>query len=89
MAHQEKLFQLILDLIYIGASMATSSRTKSVGRNGNGHPAAEPLTHQRGKEIQSMDKVVHMPIGLDEKTCLASVKDLNPILADTISLRDL
>ena len=30
-----------------------------------------------------------MPIGLDEKICLASVADLNQVLADTMSLRDL
>lgn len=71
--------------------MSTTTRSHSTARTQNGHATNEatPLAHQRGKEIQAYGKVVRMPIGLDEKTCLASVKDLNQILADTITLRDL
>lgn len=48
-----------------------------------------PLTNQRGKEIQPFGKVVKMPIALSEKVCAQSVENLNQILADTITLRDL
>src|SRR5579862_3942879 len=56
---------------------------------GNHRSIATPITHQHGKEIQKFGTVVKMPIGLDEKICLASVNALNQILADTITLRDL
>jgi len=73
--------------------MATTSRTASHAKHANGHDdhtsEATPLTHQRGREIQAFDTVVRMPIGLDEKVCRNSVKLLNQILADTITLRDL
>ncbi len=70
-------------------SASTQSASSSKQSNGTRANSATPLSHQRGKEIQSYGKVVRMPIGLDEKTCLQSVKDLNQILADTITLRDL
>lgn len=73
--------------------MASTSRssTRSIGpkRGARDGESATPLAHQRGREIQSFDKVVRMPIGLDEATCAASVKALNQVLADTITLRDL
>ena len=40
-------------------------------------------------EIQKYGTVVHRPISLDHKTRLASVDDLNQILADTMTLRDM
>jgi starvation-inducible DNA-binding protein len=48
-----------------------------------------PVLHQRGKEIQPYGKVVGIPIGLDEKVRAASVANLNQVLADTITLRDM
>src|SRR5687768_4778579 len=74
-----------------GATMSTTTRSASSSKQESSSSAngATPLSHQRGKEIQSFNKVVRMPIGLDEKTCAQSVKDLNQILADTITLRDL
>lgn len=50
---------------------------------------ARPLTHQSAREIQAYGAIVRLPIGLDEKVCSQSVKRLNQILADTITLRDL
>jgi starvation-inducible DNA-binding protein len=50
---------------------------------------ASPLIGQRGREIQKFGSVVKMPISLDEEACEQSVKALNQILADTITLRDL
>jgi len=50
---------------------------------------ARPLTQQEGHEIQPFGHLVHMPIALDATTCKESVDNLNQILADTITLRDM
>ena len=50
---------------------------------------ATPLAHQQAHEIQPFGHLVRMPIALSEKTCLESVTNLNQLLADTITLRDL
>jgi len=62
--------------------MTTSTRAK-VTRN------AAPLTGQRAREIQAFGSVVSMPIALAEDTRRASADNLNQLLADTITLRDL
>jgi starvation-inducible DNA-binding protein len=51
--------------------------------------SAAPLTGQRAHEIQAFGSVVHMPIALAEDTRRASAENLNQVLADTITLRDL
>jgi len=51
-------------------------------------PAA-PITGQRGHEIQAFGSVVSMPIALADDVRRKSVDNLNQVLADTISLRDL
>ena len=56
---------------------------------GAGTERAQPLLHQHAREIQPYGKITKLPIGLDEKVCLASVENLNQILADTITLRDM
>jgi starvation-inducible DNA-binding protein len=50
---------------------------------------AKPLAGQRAHEIQPFGHLVKLPIALSEKTCQASVDNLNQLLADTITLRDL
>ena len=50
---------------------------------------ATPITHQEAYEIQPFGHLVHMPIALSETTCKESVENLNQLLADTITLRDL
>ena len=50
---------------------------------------ATPTTHQQGHEIQPFNHLVKMPIALAHATCAESVENLNRLLADTISLRDL
>jgi starvation-inducible DNA-binding protein len=50
---------------------------------------ATPLVHQQAHEIQPFGHLVHMPIALSEKACKESVENLNQVLADTITLRDL
>src|SRR6266403_4469527 len=50
---------------------------------------AKPLTHQRAHEIQPYGHLVKLPIALAEKVCRESVDNLNQLLADTMTLRDL
>jgi starvation-inducible DNA-binding protein len=50
---------------------------------------AEPLVHQHAPEIQPFGHLIRMPIALSEKVCTESVENLNQLLADTITLRDL
>jgi starvation-inducible DNA-binding protein len=50
---------------------------------------ATPLTQQQAHEIQPFGRLVRMPIALSEETCKESVDNLNQLLADTITLRDL
>jgi len=51
--------------------------------------AAEPLVHQHAAEIQPYGHIVRMPIALSENVCKESVENLNQLLADTMTLRDL
>jgi starvation-inducible DNA-binding protein len=50
---------------------------------------ATPITGQKGHEIQPWGHLVRMPIALDEAACAESVENLNQLLADTMTLRDL
>src|ERR1700688_3480411 len=50
---------------------------------------ATPLAHQQAHEIQPYGHLVRMPIALSEGVCQESVDNLNQLLADTITLRDL
>jgi starvation-inducible DNA-binding protein len=50
---------------------------------------AKPLVNQRAVEIQPYGMVVKLPIALSEKVCAKSIENLNQVLADTITLRDL
>jgi starvation-inducible DNA-binding protein len=50
---------------------------------------ATPLAHQQAHEIQPFGHLVRMPIALSEAECKESVENLNQLLADTITLRDL
>ncbi len=66
---------------------AAKPAKKSAGKN-NGN-SAEPIMNQRGRILQEYDTVVRMPIGIEKEVCLKSVKALNQVLADTISIRDM
>ena len=50
---------------------------------------AQPLTHQQAHEIQPFGHLVRLPIALAENVCKEAVENLNQVLADTITLRDL
>jgi starvation-inducible DNA-binding protein len=57
--------------------------------NSRGMSRATPITRQKAHEIQAFNQVVKMPIALSEKVCERSVENLNQVLADTMTLRDL
>src|SRR5262247_3057456 len=50
---------------------------------------ATPKAYQRAPELQPFKHLVRMPIALSENARQESVENLNQILADTITLRDL
>src|SRR5881409_3497525 len=50
---------------------------------------ARPVTIHEAKELQHYGTVVRLPIALDTAVCAASVENLNQLLADTMTLRDL
>ena len=50
---------------------------------------AKPLVHQQAPEIQPYGHLVKLPIALAESACRESIENLNQLLADTITLRDL
>jgi starvation-inducible DNA-binding protein len=64
----------------------------------NSHPnhnatrraSAQPRLHQRAREIQAFSSVTHMlPLELEEPVRLEMTEQLNQLLADTMTLRDL
>ena len=50
---------------------------------------ARPIAHQQGLELQPFGHLVKLPIALSESACQKSVENLNQLLADTMTLRDL
>lgn len=54
-----------------------------------GSQRAKPVLHEHAKEIQPYNKIAKLPIALDETACESSVANLNQILADTMTLRDM
>jgi len=50
---------------------------------------ATPIAHQQAHEIQPFGHIVRMPIALSETACREAVDNLNQLLADTTTLRDL
>ena len=54
-----------------------------------GTERARPIQHQHAREIQPYGKIAKLPIALDEKVCAASAENLNQLLADTMTLRDM
>jgi len=62
--------------------MTKSTATKNIR-------SAAPITRQKAHETQAFNSVVSMPIALSENTRRVSVINLNQLLADTMTLRDL
>jgi starvation-inducible DNA-binding protein len=55
----------------------------------SGAERAKPLAQQQAHEIQEYGKIAKLPIALDELVCATSVNNLNQLLADTMTLRDM
>jgi starvation-inducible DNA-binding protein len=51
--------------------------------------AARPILKQKAAETQPFGHLIKLPIALAEKTCEQSVENLNQVLADTMTLRDM
>ncbi len=64
------------------------NRSSSTGLTDPSHRSA-PLVDQQAPEIQPFGRLNPMPIALSEEVCAQSVENLNQLLADTITLRDL
>jgi len=67
----------------------TDKRSATYSQLESGAERSRPFLHQNAREIQEYGKIAKLPIALDETVCAASAENLNQILADTITLRDL
>jgi starvation-inducible DNA-binding protein len=63
--------------------MARNRSARSIGDR------ARPLVNQRAPEIQAFGRLARLPNALSQTAALASVENLNQVLADTMTLRDL
>ena len=54
-----------------------------------GAERSRPIQHQQAHEIQEYGKIAKLPIALDERVCSSSADNLNQLLADTMTLRDM
>jgi len=64
-------------------------RSATYNQLAEGTKQARPIEHQHAAEIQPYGKIAKLPIALDEKTCAASTENMNQLLADTMTLRDM
>lgn len=70
------------------ASPRKGTRVSAHRVSGDGF-LARPIVNQRGREIQPFGRIAKLPIALSERACSQAVENLNQILADTMTLRDL
>lgn len=70
-------------------AVKSNKRSPNYSQLEEGTEKAKPVVHQHAREIQPYGKIAKLPIALDESVCAASAENLNQILADTITLRDL
>jgi len=69
--------------------MPRDSKSNSKSDSQAGSDRSRPILHQHGHEIQPYGKLAKLSIALDESVCAESAENLNQVLADTITLRDL
>ena len=70
----------------LGSAHPQKGTTTHNGKKGS---EAQPLLGQRGEVIQEFGQTIRLPIALSEDACSESIRQLNQILADTMTLRDL
>ena len=69
--------------------MPRDSKSDARANSQAGTERSRPLLHQHAREIQPYGKIAKLSIALDESVCAQSAENLNQVLADTITLRDL
>ena len=69
--------------------MSTKNDKAKYNQLAAGTEKSRPVQHQHAAEIQPYGKIAKLPIALDELVCGASSENLNQLLADTITLRDM
>ncbi|TGE28193.1 Dps family protein [Hymenobacter metallicola] len=73
--------------------VSPTASTGATPNNGQDGPSVQPVLNQQFNAPAALQKYgtvsQRLPIGLDEKTRQESVNNLNQMLADTITLRDL
>lgn len=63
---------------------------RQINTNATGNIISQPRLHQHAREIQAYGTVSHaLPLELEEPVRLEMTEQLNQLLADTITLRDL
>jgi starvation-inducible DNA-binding protein len=73
-----------------GLTHTVSSTGSRVRPNGNANDrSAHPLLGQRAAELQAFGTIASLPNGLDSQRLPQICNDLNQLLADTMTLRDL
>jgi starvation-inducible DNA-binding protein len=73
-----------------GRKQRSTERRMSVRRGSIAEiDRARPLDHQTAREFQAYGHMTRRPIALAESAAKQSVENLNQVLADTITLRDL
>ena len=70
-------------------SPKNNKRDASYNQLEAGTKHARPIQHQHAPEIQPYGKIAKLPIALDERVCAASTENLNQLLADIMTLRDM
>src|SRR5712664_4833187 len=69
--------------------MPRDSKSNSKSDPQAGSDRSRPILHQHAHEIQPYGKLAKLPIALDESVCAESAENLNQVLAETMTLRDL
>jgi starvation-inducible DNA-binding protein len=75
--------------VHLNVVRMAKTKTETHADHSRTAPDATPLTGQRGRIVQEYGTVVSLPSGLEQETRLASTRNLNQVLADTIMLQDM
>ena len=86
----ESLRHRVVATVNQGLEGRSTVATRQIDTRTNHHINAQPRLHQRAPEIQPYGTVNHaLPLELEEPVRLEMTEQLNQLLADTITLRDL
>ncbi len=85
----ESIFKMMRRFHMASKNDKGDKRGPSYSQISEGTRRSEPILHQNAREIQPYGKIAKLPIALDEKVCAKSAENLNQLLADTMTLRDM